>query len=68
MVRPTSGTGEVLGLSIADRCASVEIRRRAAFVDPATLYPWMTEMVLACAAPAVWNAEWVLTGGWDVVA
>jgi ABC-2 type transport system ATP-binding protein len=42
MVHPTSGTGRVLGLAIDDPHASVEIRRRAAFVEPAALYSWMT--------------------------
>jgi ABC-2 type transport system ATP-binding protein len=42
MVHPTSGSGTVLGLPIDAVRSSVEIRRRAAFVEPAALYPSLT--------------------------
>lgn len=43
MVRPTSGAGRVFGLDIADAAASVEIRRRSAFVsEDKQLYGYMT--------------------------
>jgi ABC-2 type transport system ATP-binding protein len=43
MVHPTSGYGEVLGYPIADRAASVEIRRRVAYVpEDKRLYDYMS--------------------------
>ena len=43
MIRPTSGTGRVLGFDIADPVQSVEIRRRIAYVgEDKGLYGYMT--------------------------
>ncbi|GFZ93045.1 ABC transporter ATP-binding protein [Dyella caseinilytica] len=43
MIRPTSGTGRVLGYDIADPAQSVEIRRRIAYVgEDKGLYGYMT--------------------------
>jgi ABC-2 type transport system ATP-binding protein len=43
MVHPTSGRGKVLGHAIDDACASVELRRRVAYVgEDKGLYPYMT--------------------------
>jgi ABC-2 type transport system ATP-binding protein len=57
MIRPTSGRATVLGLPVEDRHAAVAIRRRAAFVDPAALYPWMTVRELLRLARTC-NADW----------
>ena len=43
MVRPSSGTGEILGLDIGDENQSVEIRKRVAYVaEDKRLYDYMT--------------------------
>src|SRR5579871_6197725 len=43
MVRPTTGTGRVLGYDITDPAQSVEIRRRVAYVgEDKGLYGYMT--------------------------
>ena len=43
MVKPSSGTGEILGFDIADENQSVEIRKRAAYVaEDKRLYDYMT--------------------------
>jgi ABC-2 type transport system ATP-binding protein len=42
-VRPSSGSGQMFGLNIADRAQSVEIRKRVAFVsEDKRLYDYMT--------------------------
>lgn len=65
MVHATSGSGQVLGLSIDDARASVQIRRRVAFVDPTAIYPWMTvgqvlRLVRGCYAD--WNRSREIAG------
>src|SRR5882762_5560884 len=43
MVKPSSGTGEILGLDIGDENQSVEIRKRVAYVaEDKRLYDYMT--------------------------
>ncbi|HKA02262.1 MAG TPA: ABC transporter ATP-binding protein [Candidatus Solibacter sp.] len=61
MIRPTAGTGAVLGRAIADPAQSVELRRRVAYVsEDKRLYDYMTvEQIIRFTAGFYpdWRAE-----------